>query len=267
MSVFEAIVLGTIQGVTEFLPVSSSGHLIFFPTLFQWADQGIAFDVMVHLGTLVAVVVYFRKKLWALCCAFFSSSSHNTHERRLAWFIVLSMFPAGLVGYVLETNTRSAFIVAVNLILWGIVLGAADWYHHYRIRQGKSGAALEQMTPTQVGIIAVAQAIALIPGTSRSGITMTAGLLSGLSKKTAAEFSFLMSVPIIFVAGLVNIIDMIQVGTQGVSVSALLVGFIAAALSGFVAIFGLLRFIQKHGFWPFVVYRVIIGLLIMFMLV
>lgn len=263
MSIIQAIVLGIIQGLTEFLPVSSSGHLIFLPKLFGWADQGIAFDVMVHLGSLLAVVIYFRKKIWQLFQSLFSKETIHKQERTLAWFVIMSIIPAGAVGYFLESNSRSAFVVGMSLILWGIVLGFADWYQKKRIEQGKMQTDLNHLRFWQIAVVAVAQAVALIPGTSRSGITITAGLFSGLSKKAAAEFSFLMSIPIIFLAGMVKVIELYQVGIEDVSVAALAVGALSAAVSGFFAIYALLRFIQKHSFLPFVLYRVIMGLLIL----
>lgn len=267
MSIIQAITLGIIQGLTEFLPVSSSGHLIFIPVLFGWQDQGIAFDVVVHLGSLLAVVVYFRKKLGQLIRAFFSRNTAYASDRRLAWFVGLSIIPAGAVGYFLETNSRSALVVGISFIVWGIMLGIADWYQKQRVKTGKKETDVNHLSKKQVLLIAVAQAIALIPGTSRSGITMTAGLGSGLSKKAAAEFSFLMSVPIIFLAGMMKVLEFVEQGSAGVSAGALSAGFIAAGLSGFLAITGLMKLIQSRGFLPFVVYRVIIGALILIFLV
>lgn len=264
MTILQAIILGIIQGITEFLPVSSSGHLIFLPTLFGWEDQGIAFDVFVHLGSLVAVVFYFREKLWQLIRSFFTIFTKTPSvDYRLAWFIVLSIIPAGVVGLLLKTNTRSALVVGINLIFWGVVLGLADWYQKHREKQGKIGVDVNNMKLWQVAVIAIAQAIALVPGTSRSGITMTAGLFSKLSRKAAAEFSFLMSVPIITLAGLLKIVELVQTGLGDLQISALLVGFISAACSGFLAIAGLMKLIQKSGFMPFVWYRIIIGILVL----
>lgn len=266
MTFVQAAVLGIVQGFTEFLPVSSSGHLILFPRLFGWADQGIGFDVIVHLGTLVAVVIFFRKKLWELCKAFFSRSTLLRPERRIAWLIVLSIIPAGVVGVLLETNDRSVLVVGISMIVWGIVLGIADWYNKRKIKELKPLTDLLHLKVWQVITIACAQAVALIPGTSRSGITMTAGLFSGLDKKTAAEFSFLMSVPIIALAGLNKVIDVVQNGAGGVESSMLFVGFVASAVSGFIAIAGLMKIIQKWSFLPFVVYRVVLGVLILALL-
>lgn len=270
MTIPQSFFLGIIQGLTEFLPISSSGHLIFVPVLFGWADQGIGFDVVLHLGTLLAVVVYFRDKLWAMVRAFFSKKQLRItdyqlqNNYKLAWLIILSIIPAGLIGFffgdAIENNLRMPEVIAVGFIFWGIVLWLAD-------RFGKKEYGLEKLNWKNALFIGCAQAVALIPGTSRSGITMTAGLFSKLDKKSSAEFSFLMSVPIIFLAGMANVVDMIQEGLGDLTVSILLIGFISSMLSGFLAIWGLMKIIQKWSFTPFVVYRVVLGILILVYLV
>lgn len=272
MTIIQSIVLGVIQGLTEFLPVSSSGHLIFLPKLFGWADQGLGFDVVLHLGSLVAVVVYFRKKLWQMIKAFFSRKPELKSDRRLAWLIILSIIPAGVVGLLfndwIEMNLRGAEVVAFGLIFWGIVLYVADTYAKKQPSsraqvEGKNKKTLNQTNWKTSLFVGCAQAIALIPGTSRSGITMTAGLFSKFDKKSAAEFSFLMSVPIIFLAGAKHLFEMLEVGLGGLSMVVLIVGFLSAALSGFFAIWGLMKIIQKYSFTPFVVYRIIVGVLVL----
>ena len=208
MSIIQAIVLGVIQGITEFLPISSSGHLVFIPKLFGWGDQGLAFDTIMHLGTLLAVVVYFRKKLWKILRAvFLYKNKEIRNDRKLGWLLILSIIPAGIIGLFfdnwIETNLRSTTVIAFGLIFWGIILFFAD-----RVSQKKSSTrSLGQTGWKQTLFIGCAQAIALIPGTSRSGITMTAGLFSKFNKKSAAEFSFLMSIPVIGLAGLLQILE------------------------------------------------------------
>ncbi|PIT86916.1 MAG: undecaprenyl-diphosphatase [Candidatus Magasanikbacteria bacterium CG10_big_fil_rev_8_21_14_0_10_43_6] len=260
MTAFQAIFLGIVQGLTEFLPVSSSGHLIFLPIVFGWEDQGIAFDVMVHLGSLVAVILYFRTNIWKLLRAFFSRGALYAQDRRLAWFILLSIIPAGIVGVLLDSNSRSALVVGISLICWGILLGVADRYSKKRTR---AGSDVQHLRFSQVVVISLAQAVALIPGTSRSGITMTAGLFSGLTKKAAAEFSFLMSIPIIVAAGLLKTIEFVEVGFGDIAADVLLLGAFSAALSGWIAIAALMKIIQKWSFLPFVVYRIIVGVIIL----
>ncbi|MCB9799004.1 undecaprenyl-diphosphate phosphatase [Candidatus Nomurabacteria bacterium] len=262
MNIFQAVVLGVIQGLTEFLPVSSSGHLVFVPVLFGWSDQGLTFDVVVHLGSLLAVILYFRKRLWQLLRSLFVSEEKET--RHLALILVFSIIPAGVAGLLfgdwIEANLRATSVVAWGLIFWGVML----WFAERTSLQEKKN---KQVNWSRGAWIACAQALALIPGTSRSGITMTAGMFAGLSKKTAAEFSFLMSVPVILVAGAVKLLRLIETGGEGALVSGpMLFGFVAAAISGFVAIAGLMKVIQKWSFKPFVVYRIFIGVLILLFL-
>ncbi len=266
MAISHALILGIIQGATEFLPVSSSGHLIFIPELLGWPDQGISFDVIVHLGTLCAVGYYFRDELIRLIKAVFSPSVSTRDDRRFAWLLVAATIPAALVaalaGGRIESFFREALYVGLATIVWGIVLWFADRYarHHANRR-------LEDLTLRNAVFVGVAQVLALIPGTSRSGITMTAGMFSGFEKRSAAELSFLMSVPIIMLAGADGIRDLIVYGPNGVGAVALIVGFIASACAGLIAIWGLMGIIKRWSFTPFVVYRLIVGALILTLLV
>lgn len=266
MSIIQAVVLGIVQGITEFLPVSSSGHLIFLPKIFGWSDQGLAFDVVVHLGTLVAVVLFFREKLWEVFTSFFSAGTEDEQKNKnLGWMLLLSIIPAGVVGFFfedfIENVIRTPQVVAVSLIVWGLVLGISDRYSKKLKENDKSD--LSELGWGQVILISIAQAIALIPGTSRSGITMTAGLFTKLKKDTAAEFSFLMSVPIIALAGALKLWDLYQAGLGQLSLSGLVAGFIISAVSGFFAIWLLMSIIKKWNYMPFVFYRVLIGGLIL----
>lgn len=268
VTILQAIILGIVQGISEFLPISSSGHLVLVPYLFDWQDQGIAFDAIVHLGTLFAVVVYFRVRVWALLSALFSRDPLKALDKRLAWLAMMSMIPALLFGFiiekVLEISFRSPIIIAVNLIVWGIVLYLAELYAQKK-QSTVGDLDVTKLTISNVLAIGLAQALALLPGTSRSGITMTAGLFAGISKKGAAELSFLMSIPIITIAGGLKLFELIQTGSSQVSASALGAGFLAASLSGFLAIKGLMNIIQAKGFWPFVVYRVVLGVGLLFL--
>ncbi len=263
MTAWHALFLGLIQGLTEFLPVSSSGHLIFVPKLLGWIDQGVAFDLVMHLGTLLAVIIYFRVKLWSLVKAIFSQGTEKMAERKLAWVIALSCIPAAIVGLILETNDRNALVVAGNLIFWGLVLGAADWY----AQRNKIEEISDRKSLRSIIIMGFVQLLALIPGTSRSGITMTAGLFSGLSRTKAAEYSFLMSVPITALAGADAVYNLTKVGLQGINFSVLVVGFLSAFIFGMIAIFSVLKIVQRWSFMPFVVYRVLIGIMILWWLV
>ena len=273
MTVLQSVVLGVIQGLTEFLPISSSGHLVFVPKIFGWGDQGLSFDVMVHLGSLLAVIIYFRRMLGDILKSFFIKDGgkiQNTRykiqdNRRLGWLLLLTIIPAGIVGLLfgdwIEVNLRSSAVIGVGLIFWGVVLYLAE-----RFSQKSKVKSLKSANWRNALFIGCAQAVALIPGTSRSGITMTAGLFSKLDKKSAAEFSFLMSVPVILLAGGLKVIDLMQVGLGDLSLGILATGFISAAVSGFVAIAGLMKIIQKWSFKPFVVYRIVVGVIILLLL-
>lgn len=266
MTAFQALILGLIQGLTEFLPVSSSGHLIFIPKLLGWADQGVAFDLVMHLGTLAAVIIYFRVKLWSFVKAVFSRETLQLAERKMAWTIALSCIPAAIVGLFLKTNDRNAIVVAGNLIFWGLVLGAADWYSTRR-KENWLDSNSEKKSLQATIAMGFTQVLALIPGTSRSGITMTTGLFWGLNRAKAAEFSFLMSVPITALAGADALYQLHKVGLAGMSLGNLGIGFVSAFVFGLIAIFSVLKIVQKWSFMPFVVYRVLIGILILVMLV
>ncbi len=261
MEIIQGIILGIVQGITEFLPVSSSGHLIFIPKLFDWVDQGLLFDVVVHMGTLVAVIWYFRTLLMQYVTAVLKPKKETAAEQKMAWIIFLSIIPAGVAGLLfgdaIEANLRNPAIVAYSLIFWGILLALAD-----RVQARRSDSPIT----VKKGIwISFAQALALIPGTSRSGITMTAGMFAGVSRKKAAEFSFLMSIPVIAAAGGMKILKVLTSDVPIQHETMLIAGAIAAALSGYAAIRFLMSLVEKHSFMPFAVYRVIIGILILWL--
>ena len=258
MGLIEIIVLALIQGLTEFLPISSSGHLILPSQLLGWDDQGQAFDIAVHVGTLFAVLIYFRKDVAEILSAWFKSCAGKGHtqESKLGWLIILATVPAGLFGAVaqdfIEANTRGAAVIATTTIIFGLAL----WYADVKAKENKS---VFDITWKSALFIGIAQAVAMIPGTSRSGITITAGLLLGLDKKSAARFSFLMSIPVIGGMGLVMIIKLILDNTA-VDWHALILGTILSFASAYACIFLFLKFIERMGMLPFVIYRLILGL-------
>ncbi len=260
MDILQIIVLAIVQGFTEFLPVSSSAHLILVPAFTQWTDQGQAFDVALHIGSLMAVVAYFRTDLKNMIIAWFSSlqSRRQTPDSRLAWAVIFATIPAGLVGLIfkdyIELNLRGAEVIATTTIIFGLLLWFADW-------MGKRNRDEHAMTWKDVLIIGCAQAIALIPGTSRSGITMTAALMMGLTRSAAARFSFLLSVPIILLSGGLKTIDLIRSSTP-VDWNALLAGTVLSALSAYLCIHLFFKLLEKVGMLPFVVYRLFLGLFI-----
>jgi len=261
METAHIIWLALIQGLTEFLPVSSSAHLILVPSLLGWPDQGLAFDVAVHLGTLIAVVSFFRKDILKLFLAWVGSVSGKgmSPEARLAWGVILGTIPAGLVGLIfkdfIEVNLRSPLVIAATTIIFGLLL----WFADKRAKLERDELTLGWQDFLVIG---GAQAMALIPGTSRSGITITAGLLLGLTREAAARYSFLLSIPIIVLSGLGVTGDLIG-SAEPVDWMALLLGTVIAAVSAFACIHFFLSWINKIGMLPFVIYRLLLGVLLL----
>lgn len=262
MSTFEAIILALIQGLTEFLPISSSAHLILPSQLLGWQDQGLAFDVAVHVGTLAAVVFYYRQQVGELLVGWLGSFRGQYNESsRLAWFIIWATVPAGLAGLfgadLLENYGRSALVIATTTILFGLLLWYAD-------RRASEKAELRTLTLRQAMFIGIAQAIALIPGTSRSGITITAGLLLGLTRTDAARFSFLLSIPVITLAGGYKGLQLVQ-QAEPVAWSLVLIGMLVSFVAAYVCIKLFLQIIERMGMLPFVLYRLALGAVLFFM--
>lgn len=240
------IVLGAVQGLAEFFPVSSSGHLILVPVLFGWPDQGLAFDTVLHLGTLCALLWYFWADLKAMTLT-------------LALKGLVATIPAAAIALIandwIEANLRSSMVVAFNLVAWGIVLFAADRFSE----KGKPESDLTKLTWKQALAVGCAQPLALIPGTSRSGITISAGLFSGLSRASAARFSFLISIPITALAGLHGVYEITKIGLPSGGFVLLGAGFLSALLFGSFAIRFLLSFVAKRRYDGFVIYRFILA--------
>lgn len=261
MELTHIIWLALVQGLTEFLPVSSSAHLILVPRLLAWPDQGLAFDVAVHLGTLIAVVSYFRRDIVVLFLSWVRSISQRimTAEARLAWGVLLGTIPAGLVGLtfkdVIEVHLRSPLVIAATTIFFGLLLWLAD-------RRSKLVRDEYSLSWQDFLVIGGAQAMALIPGTSRSGITITAALLLGLTREAAARYSFLLSIPIIVLSGLGVTKDLLE-STSPVDWTTLSLGTAIAAISAFVCIHFFLAFINRIGMTPFVIYRLLLGALLL----
>ncbi len=252
-----AIVLGIVQGLTEFLPVSSSGHLILVPALFKWPDQGLAFDVALHLGTLLALLVYFARD-WARMATTGAADafrhrldvrSYDDHSRLLL-LIALGSIPAAIVGILfddwIEENVRQAWLVAVMLAGVGAIMFVAD-------RRARLNRRLDSIGPVDAILIGLAQACALIPGVSRSGATITVGLFRGFSRDSAARFAFLLGTPAFLGAGLLKLPDITE--ASGSEWGELAAGFACATVVGFLSIHYLLRFLRTNTLIPFVVYR------------
>jgi undecaprenyl-diphosphatase len=257
MDTLHAIWLALLQGLTEFLPISSSAHLILLPRLLHWPDQGLAFDVAVHVGTLLAVVVYFRHEVLRLSVAWLRSCVHRRldADARLAWMVLLGTIPVVVSGLLLhdivETTLRSPLVIAASTIVFGLVLGWSDWY-------GRRQRDEHQLGFAEVLVIGITQAVALIPGTSRSGITMTAALALGLTRSAAARFSFLLSIPVIALAGTYETATLIKQAAP-VDWLDLLIGVVVSGISAWACILFFMRLIERTGMWPFVVYRLLLG--------
>jgi len=265
VSILQAIILGLVQGITEFAPVSSSGHLILVPWMLGWHivdDPALnkSFDVALHMGTFVGAVIYFRHDLWVYIKAFVASCrarAIRTPDERLAWALVVGTIPGMIAGATLESviedKLGQPWLIAVMLAVFGVVLYVVD----RRARQDRDLDSVGARTGLFVGI---AQALALQPGVSRSGVTITAGRLVGLNREAAARFSFLLALPIIAGAGGLKAVDLAQAGFQGYG-PQFLAGFLAAAVSGFVVIWFLLRYLRTHDFLLFMIYRLAVAAL------
>ncbi|HUG15001.1 MAG TPA: undecaprenyl-diphosphatase UppP [Thermomicrobiales bacterium] len=267
-----AIVLGIVQGLTEFLPISSSAHLIVVPWLFGWEPFGLAFDVATHLGTLAAVLVYFRRDLLAIARgtlrglpAMRRRRMPEDHAGRLGVYIIIGSIPAAGAGLLIEGYIDQLFhteplsrwalaVLAVMLIAVGLLLGAADRYGRRR-----SGREFEQIGLRDALLIGAAQATALFPGVSRSGSTIIAGLFSGLSRPVAARFSFILGIPVVFGAGMRELSRLARDGIAADERTIFAVGVVTAGAVGYLAIAGLLRFLQRSSTDVFVLYRVCVG--------
>ncbi len=257
MDTLHAIWLALLQGLTEFLPISSSAHLILLPRIFEWTDQGLAFDVAVHVGTLAAVVLYFREEVLRLSASWLRSCATRRldSDARLAWLVLLGTVPVVLAGLllhgVIETTLRSPLVIAAATIFFGVVLGVADRFGVQHRDEGSLRFA-------DVLIIGLMQALALIPGTSRSGITMTAGLMLGLTRTAAARFSFLLSIPVIAMAGVYETGKLVEQSAP-VDWQALAAGVVVSGISAWLCIRVFLGLIERVGMWPFVAYRLVLG--------
>lgn len=284
MELWQAIILGIVQGLTEFLPISSSGHLIIFPWLFDWETGGLAFDASLHLGTLTAVLVYFRHELINLVKAIpyalskpvpilkgESGEGERDTWARLGLLIVIMSIPGGIVGllfsdkveeffHTADNSSRAIAVIATMLIVVAIAMLLGE-------RLGAQKKTLKQIGVMDAVIVGLGQALAaLLPGTSRSGATITAGLFRGLTRAEAARFSFLGGVPLIAAAGLMSFADALQEGMSGSELANFIAGGIAAGVVGFLAVSGLIKFLQSQSTIVFVIYRIFFGLFLFVML-
>lgn len=250
--ILQACLLGLLQGFTEFLPVSSSAHLILLPKLMGWVDFGLPFDIAIHFGSLFAIIFYFAKE------QIFKINYKNL------LLIAIATIPVGLIGLLCKNFVahyfRSVSLIAATTIIFGILLGISDLYNRHYVKN----LHLAQIKITDAILIGFAQAIALIPGVSRSGITLTAALALGFTRQTAARFSFLLAIPVIFLAGSLQLLELVFKNNTNFAISAtvLISGFLSSMISSFVFIFIFIKFINKISMWWFVIYRLLLGSLL-----
>jgi undecaprenyl-diphosphatase len=261
MSNLEAVLLGLVQGLTEFLPISSSGHLRIVPAFLGWDDPGAGFTAVIQLGTMAAVVIYFRRDLWQIARAWLRELRvpfrQSSQEAKLGWFIVLGTIPISIFGFAfsdqIESGARSLYLIGSALIAFSFVMILAE-------RIGTRQRSLDDLDARDGAYIGFAQALALVPGVSRSGATISAGLLRGFDRVAAARYSFLLSVPAVVLSGL---FELRHVGGDGASVEATVIATLVSFVSGYVAIAWLLRYLGTHSLGIFVAYRIPLGILVL----
>lgn len=264
MGALEAIVLGIVQGLTEFLPISSTAHLRIVPAFVGWPDPGAAFTAVTQLGTMAAVLLYFRADLWRIARAWLLSlrdrALRSEPDARLGWYILLGTIPIAVFGYAfkdqIETGARNLYLIGTALIALGLVMGVAD-------RIGTRTREVADVKATDGAVIGVAQAMALVPGVSRSGATISAGLFRNFNRAAAARYSFLLSVPAVVLSGL---LELRKIGDGGPGVAgpaATTVATLTAFVVGYVSIAFLLRYLASHSTLVFVIYRVVLGSLVL----
>jgi undecaprenyl-diphosphatase len=258
MPIWQAVILGILQGLTEFLPISSSAHLAVMPHITGWADQGIEFDIAVHFGTLVAVLAYFFRD-WLQILTGRGSDPRITSNPRLLWLLIAATIPAGVIGFLFEEQAEAAgnnlYSIGTMMIVIGLFMAWAD-------RRGRSNKDIGHVTTADALLIGAAQALAVIPGTSRSGITISVGLLRNLERAAAARFSFLLSTPVIGGAALQNFVDIWRQGLPPDSQAAFAVGILASAVTGAVTIRYFMDFLRRRTLAFFVTYRIVFGILV-----
>jgi undecaprenyl-diphosphatase len=255
----QALVLGTIQGLTEFLPISSSAHLRIFPELFGWGDPGAAFTAVIQIGTEVAVLVYFRRDIWRIAktwtLSLFKPEYRGHLDARMGWFVIIGSLPIVVLGIFLkdtiEDQFRNLWLVAALLILMGLVLGLAD-------RIGGNEKRIKQMNVRDAVLMGAAQAMALVPGVSRSGATLSMGRFLGYEREAATRYSFLLAIPAVVGAGIYQLGE-IPDGENMYGWTPTLIATVVSFVVGYAAIAWLLKFVSHHTLVPFVVYRVLLG--------
>ena len=260
MTIIQAIILGLVQGATEFIPVSSSGHLVLVPWLLGWPAPGLLFDTMLHWGTLLALLAYFWRDWLAMLTAWFRGLVHwdwSDPQARLAWWIVLGSIPAAVAGLLFEDFFEALFLqplwVSVFMLVTALLLVLGEWL-------GRRTRELDRLNWRDVLLIGVGQAAAIAPGISRSGATISAGLLRDLDRPSAARFSFLLATPAIFGAGFLQLNDLFRLPNLSAELAVMGIGLAVAAIAGYLCIWGLLRYLQHRSLYVFAAYCAVVGL-------
>jgi undecaprenyl-diphosphatase len=265
ISYFEALVLGILQGLTEFLPISSSAHLLIVSTLVGWGDPGAAFTAVTQLGTETAVLVYFRRDIWRIITTWtrslYTAELRGNIDARMGWYVIIGTIPIGLFGYTfseqIETAARNLWLVATVLIVFGLVLGAAD-------RWGRQDKTLDDLTVRSGLVFGFGQALALIPGVSRSGATISTGRILGFDRPSATRYAFLLAIPAVLISGAY---EALKIGDQqNVAWGPTILATVVAFGVGYAVISWLIRYVSHGSFLPFVIYRIALGTLLFVLL-
>jgi len=269
MNIFQAFILGLIQGLTEFIPVSSSGHLVLVPWVLKWPAPGLAFDTMVHWGTLIAILAYFWRDWLRIIGGFLRSLTTSgpwstrpggrlvNVDSQLAWWLIIGTIPAAIIGYLFQGFFESLFnnptAVSIFLLATALILALSE-------RLGRRVHTMDQVQLSDAVLIGLAQAAAIAPGISRSGATIAAGLGRGLNREASAHFSFLLATPAIFGAGLLQLVDLLRTGNLGQQIPTLLTGFLVAVVSGYLCIKFLLAYLRQGKLYVFAGYCAVVGM-------
>ncbi|MGZ5367536.1 undecaprenyl-diphosphate phosphatase [Aeromicrobium sp.] len=259
---FKAVFLGVLQGLTEFLPISSSAHLAIFPKFFGWNDPGAAFTAVIQIGTELAVLIYFRKDIWSIGSGWmrgvFSKAARTTQEWRMGWFVIIGSFPIVILGVslqsLIDSNFRNLWVIGSTLIVGGVILGVAE-------RVGRKNTPIEDLTLSHAILFGLAQAGALVPGVSRSGATISMGLFLGYERAAATRYAFLLAIPAVVGAGIFKLKDIGGANEYGTvpTIIATIVSFVV----GLAVIHWLLEYVSKNSYMPFVIYRIALGTVVL----
>lgn len=264
MTWFEAVFLGILQGLTEFLPISSSAHLLIFSQIFGWQDPGAAFTAVTQIGTETAVLIFFRKDIWRIITTWVKSlytpELRGNIDARMGWYVIIGTIPIAVIGFafsdLIETAARNLWLVSTVLIVFGVILGVAD-------KVGPKTRGLETLSMRSGLVFGLGQALALIPGVSRSGATITTGLFMGFTREAATRYAFLLAIPAVLASGFYEATKIGDPGQPAVAWPQVIVATLVAFAIGYAVIAWLLRYVSTHSYMPFVIYRVALGSLVL----